>query len=220
MRLLIVEDDVMLGATMSGALKQAGYAVEHVTSAEDGDALLSTDAFDAVVLDLALPGMGGLDLVRRLRQRHDATPILIVTAQDRLERKIEGLDVGADDYLVKPFDLDELLARIRVQVRRKDGRNNNVVEVGEVSIDLAARQVTRGGALVALTAKEFRVLAELARRGRRFVTKDELEAELYDDASQVESNTVEVAIYGLRRKLGSDFILTARGLGYMIRPDR
>lgn len=216
MQLLMVEDDRMLGAAMTRALQQAGYVVDWVTAAEDGFALASAQPFDALILDLGLAADDGVDLLRRVRSREIAVPVIVVTAQDRLKRKVEALDAGADDYLVKPVDLDELLARIRVQVRRRDGRNTNVIMVGEVQVDLSARTVLLGDAPVALTAKEFRVLAELIRRVGRFVSKAELEAQLYDDASRVESNTVEVAIYALRRKLGAELIITARGLGYMI----
>ena len=216
MRLLIIEDDPMLGDLMARAIGGAGYRVDWVLTAEDGLASIATQAYDAIILDLGLPAADGMDIVRQIRQRRDNTPVLIVTAQDGVERKIEGLDLGADDYLVKPFDLDELLARIRVHIRRRDGRETNTTQIGNVAIDLAARQVTRGSSSVALTLKEFKILAELVRRRGRFVSKAELEAELYDDAATIESNTVEVAIYSLRRKLGAELILTARGLGYMI----
>ena len=216
MRLLIIEDDPMLGDLMARAIGGAGYRVDWVLTAEDGLASITTQAYDAIILDLGLPSADGMDIVRQIRQRRDNTPVLIVTAQDGVERKIEGLDLGADDYLVKPFDLDELLARIRVHIRRRDGRETNTTQIGDVAIDLAARQVTRSNSAVALTLKEFKILAELVRRRGRFVSKAELEAELYDDAANIESNTVEVAIYSLRRKLGAELILTARGLGYMI----
>lgn len=216
MRLLIVEDDKMLGASMAHAMERSGYVVNWVTEAEDGAASAQSQAYDAIILDLGLPNADGVDLLRKLRARGDATPVVIVTAQDMLARKVEALDAGADDYVVKPFDLDELLARVRVQVRRKDGRSSNVIEAGDVKVDLSARVVTKADAPVQLTAKEFKVLAELLRRMGRFVSKSELEAEIYDGESGAESNTVEVTIYALRRKLGADLILTARGMGYMI----
>lgn len=217
MRLLIVEDDRMLGDLMARAMGAAGYRTDWVTSVDEALAAADAQTYDAILLDLGLPMGDGMQVVRQVRQRKNDTPILVVTAQDRLDRKLEGLDLGADDYIVKPFDLDELLARIRVHVRRRDGRNTDTVEIGPVSVDLAARNVTLNDTPVVLTLKEFTVLRELVRRRGRFVSKAELESELYDDAASVESNTVEVAIYALRRKLGANLILTARGLGYMIR---
>jgi len=216
MRLLVIEDDRMLGDLMVRAMANAGYQVDLAISAEEGLEAAAAQSYDAVVVDLGLPAADGMEFIRRIRQRKDATPVLIVTAQDALERKVEGLTIGADDYVVKPFDLGELLARLRVHIRRREGRNTDMVEIGELSVDLTARRVLRGEAPVQLTLKEFKVLSELVRRRGRFVSKSDLEAELYDDASTVESNTVEVAIYALRRKLGSNVILTARGLGYMI----
>jgi DNA-binding response OmpR family regulator len=216
MRLLIVEDDRMLGDLMARALGAAGYRTDWVVTADDALAAVDAQAYDAILLDLGLPQVDGMHVVRQVRQRKNDTPILVVTAQDRLGRKLEGLDLGADDYIVKPFDLDELLARVRVHVRRRDGRHTDLVEIGQVSVDLAARTVTLRDTPVVLTLKEFTVLRELVRKRGRFVSKADLENELYDDAANVESNTVEVAIYALRRKLGAGLILTARGLGYMI----
>lgn len=216
MRLLLIEDDIMLGDLMARAITGAGYLVDWVKTAEDGLASAKSQSYDAVLLDLGLPSSDGVTLLHRIRQDGSDVPVLIVTAEDRLDRKVSGFDAGADDYIVKPFDLDELLARIRVHIRRRDGRRSDVVQIGKISVDLAARQVLSESTPVALTLKEFTVLAELVRRRGRFVSKSELEAELYDDAATVESNTVEVAIYALRRKLGADFIITARGLGYMI----
>jgi DNA-binding response OmpR family regulator len=216
MRLLIIEDDTMLGDLMARAIGSAGYEVDWVRNAEDGVSSAASQAYDAILLDLGLPSADGMAVLRQIRLCGNDTPVLIVTAQDGLDRKLNGLDGGADDYLVKPFDLDELLARIRVHIRRREGRHSDIIQIGKVSVDLIARQVLNDSTPVALTLKEFRVLAELVRRRGRFVSKNDLEAELYDDASTVESNTVEVAIYALRRKLGADLIITARGLGYMI----
>ena len=154
-------------------------------------------------------------MLKAIRDRRDATPVIIVTASGRGDQKIEGLDAGADDYLVKPFDLDELLARIRAQIRRSEGRVSDVLTVQDVSLDLGARVLRKGDKVVGVTAKELRVLTVLMRRAGQFVSKDELENALYDDAAGVESNTIEVAVYALRKKLGASVIVTARGLGYM-----
>ena len=216
MKLLLVEDDAMLGAAMKRGLEKAGYSVDW---ARDGDEALSgllAQGYAAVILDLNLPLIDGLDALKQLRARRDSTPVIIVTARGRGDQKIDGLDAGADDYLVKPFDLDELLARIRAQIRRAEGRVNDLLQVKDVTLDIGARLVRRGDANVQLTAKELKALDLLMRRAGRFVSKDDLENVLYDAAGGAESNTIEVTIYGLRKKLGSDFILTARGLGYMV----
>ena len=216
MKLLLVEDDVMLGAAMKRGLEKAGYVVDWARDGEEALAGLSAQGYATVILDLNLPHLDGLDALRRLRARRDLTPVIIVTARGRGDQKIDGLDAGADDYLVKPFDLDELLARIRAQIRRAEGRVNDLLQVKDVTLDIGARLVRRGETPVQLTAKELRALDLLMRRAGRFVSKDDLENTLYDAAGGVESNTIEVTIYGLRKKLGSDFILTARGLGYMV----
>lgn len=216
MRVLIAEDDPMLGAGLKRALERAGYTADWALSGEETVSAATAQDYAVMLLDLGLPGLSGLEALRAIRRRRDTTPIIIVTAHDRPEQKVEGLDAGADDYVVKPFDLDELLARIRAQVRSREGRASDAVSVGEVTVDLGARTVTRAGAVVAVTAKEFKVLSVLMRRMGQFVSKGDLEAALYDDAAEVESNTIETAIYGLRRKLGQGLILTARGLGYTV----
>lgn len=216
MRLLIVEDDQMLGDSLRRALSQAGYAVDLMLTGDDGLIAALDGGYDTIVLDLGLPVLDGVGVLKALRAQRNATPVIVLTARDSREQKVDGLDAGADDYMVKPFDLDELLARIRAQIRRRDLRGSDVLSVGDLTLDLAARSVLRNGVAVALTAKEFKVLIELARRMGRFVSKAELESALYDDAASIESNTVEVAIYALRRKLGAGLIMTVRGLGYII----
>jgi DNA-binding response OmpR family regulator len=218
MRLLLVEDDAMLGAAMKRGLEKAGYVIDWARDGEEALGGLSAQTYGTVVLDLSLPRLDGMEALKALRARNDATPVIIVTARGRGDQKIDGLDAGADDYLVKPFDLDELLARIRAQIRRREGRMNDVLRVRDVSLDIGARLVRRGDTAVQTTAKELRVLDTLMRRAGRFVSKDELENALYDAAGGVESNTIEVTIYALRKKLGAAFILTARGLGYMVGP--
>jgi DNA-binding response OmpR family regulator len=216
MRVLLVEDDLMLGAAMKRGLEKAGYAVDWAQRGDEALAGLSAQEYSVALLDLALPGANGLEVLRQLRRRRDNTPVIVVTANGRGDQKIEGLDAGADDYLVKPFDLNELLARIRVQIRRSEGRLNDVLQAQNVTLDIRTRVVRRDDETVQCTAKELRVLDTLMRRVGRFVSKDELESALYDDAAGVESNTIEVTIYALRKKLGGAFIVTARGLGYMV----
>ena len=216
MRLLIVEDDQMLGGSLRRALTQAGYAVDLMLNGDDGLIAALDGGYDTIVLDLGLPMLDGIGFLKALRGQRNTTPVIVLTARDARDQKVQGLDAGADDYMVKPFDLDELLARIRAQIRRRDLRGSDVLSVGGMTMDLPARSVLKDGRAVALTAKEFKVLAELARRMGRFVSKAELENALYDDAASIESNTVEVAIYALRRKLGAGLIITVRGLGYMI----
>jgi DNA-binding response OmpR family regulator len=214
--LLIVEDYAPLGSALKRALDGSGYRADWVRHGEEAIAAASAQAYDVALLDLGLPDISGLEVLRALRARDGELAIIIITARDRTEQRIAGLDAGADDYLVKPIDVDELAARVRAQLRRRDGRSSDLLECGPVTLDLRARVVLQGGEPVTLTAKEFRVAAHLMRRAGRFVSKAELESMLYDHESYAESNTVEVAVYALRRKLGRDFILTARGLGYMV----
>ena len=216
MRLLIVEDDFFLGEALKRGLELGGYDVHWILRGDDLLAATTAETYEVILLDLELPHLSGLDALRALRGRRDLTPVVIITAQDRSEQKIAGLDAGADDYLVKPIDLDEVMARIRAQIRRRDQRSDNELIVGDIRLDLAGRTVAQGGRMVLLTSKEYRILAMLMRRVRRFVSKTEIESEIYDDTAEIESNTVEVTISALRRKLGREAIITARGLGYMI----
>jgi DNA-binding response OmpR family regulator len=216
MRLLLVEDDPMLGAAMERGLRKGGYTIDWAETAEAALAAARAQSYGAILLDIGLPDGSGVDVLRSLRAGRDMTPVIIITASGRLDRKVEGLDAGADDYVVKPFDLDELLARIRANIRRQEARPSDVLSVGEVTVDLAARTVRKGEEQANVTAKEFRVLSTLLRRAGQFISKNDLESALYDDTSDVESNTIEVTIYSLRKKLGTSFIVTARGLGYMV----
>jgi DNA-binding response OmpR family regulator len=215
MRLLLAEDDEMLGAGLKRTLQRVGYTVDWAMDGEEAIAAAKAQDYALILLDLGLPRVDGMEALHAIRAQKDLTPIIILTARDRPEQKVGGLDGGADDYVVKPFDLEELLARIRAQIRHRERRASDVLFTRGVQIDLAARTATLHDQPVALTAKEFKVLAVLMRRMGQFVSKDELEAALYDAAAEVESNTIEVAIYGLRRKLGAELIVTARGLGYM-----
>jgi DNA-binding response OmpR family regulator len=214
--LLLAEDDVDLGPAIKRALELEGYMVDLFARGDDAFAAARADEYEVILLDIGLPDRSGLDVLRDLRAAGSATPVIVITAFDRTQQRVAGLDAGADDYVVKPVDLEELAARIRSQLRRRDGRRDNSVSIGPVVLDLTGHVVTLDGQDVPLTAKEFRVLALLMRRNRRFVSKADIEAELYDQDNWTESNTVEVAISALRRKIGRDFIHTARGLGYMV----
>lgn len=220
MRLLLVEDDAMLGSALRAGLKQDGHAVDWVRSADEADsawiAAGKAAIYDAIVLDLGLPDGSGLDLLRRARQRRLATPVLIATARDRVADRIAGLDAGADDYMVKPIDLDELAARLRAIERRAAGRVEAAIVVGEIAIDPAARSVTRGGAPVDLTARELAVLLALARRPGATVSREQMVEALYGWEESIESNAIDVHLSHLRRKLGAELIETQRGLGWRL----
>jgi len=215
-RLLVAEDDADLGMAMKRSLELDGYVADLFARGDDVLAALSTGSYDVLLLDIGLPHMTGLEILGHLRAEGDSTPVIIITALDRTQHRVAGLDAGADDYLVKPVELEELAARVRAQLRRRDRRQKDIMSIDDVTIDFAGHVVTVHDEPIALTSKEFRVLALLMRRNRRFVSKADLEGELYDQDQWVESNTIEVAISSLRRKLGRDFIRTARGLGYMV----
>lgn len=215
-RLLLAEDDPVLGRAIKHALELEGHAVDLFTRGDDILPAISVQDYSVILLDLGLPHLSGLDALRQLRAERCSTPVIIITAFDRTKHRVAGLDAGADDYVVKPLDLEELAARIRAQIRRKDKLDTNLITVEAVTLDLSGNVVTLNGDLVQLTPKELRVLTLLMRRAGRFVNKAELETALYDHEQWAESNTVEVAISALRRKLGHEFIITARGLGYMV----
>ncbi len=215
MRILLVEDDRMLGDGLQAGLTQAGYAVDWLRDGEAAVAALSTESFAAVVLDLGLPKRDGLSVLQWLRGRHDATPVLILTARDQLEDKVRGLDLGADDYVLKPFDLDEIAARLRALVRRAHGRPEPVLRLGEIELNPAARSVTRAGQPVELTPREFDLLHLLLENTDRVLTRRTLEEQLYTWNDAVDSNALEVHIHHLRKKLGNELIRTVRGVGYM-----
>ena len=220
MRLLLVEDDAMLGAALRAGLRQDGHAVDWVRSADEADtawiAAGKTAAYDAVVLDLGLPDGSGLDLLKRARQRRVTTPVLVATARDRVADRIAGLDSGADDYMVKPVDLDELAARLRAIERRVAGRSEPSIAIGGISIEPATRTVMRGDEPVDLTARELAVLLALAKRPGATVSREQLVEALYGWEESIESNAIDVHIHHLRRKLGTDVIETQRGLGWRL----
>ena len=215
MRILLVEDDRLLGDGLQAGLTQAGYAVDWLRDGEAAVAALSAESFAAVVLDLGLPKRDGLSVLQWLRGRHDATPVLILTARDQLEDKVRGLDLGADDYLLKPFDLDEIAARLRALVRRAHGRPEPVLVLGDIELNPAARTVTHAGEPVELTPREFDLLHLLLENSGRVLTRRSLEEQLYTWHDAVDSNALEVHIHHLRKKLGNELIRTVRGVGYM-----
>jgi two-component system response regulator QseB len=217
-RLLLVEDDPMIGEAIRTGLKRDGIAVDWVHDAETASAVLATEPFELLLLDLGLPGRNGLELLKELRGRGHALPVLIITARDAVADRVAGLDAGADDYLIKPFDLDELAARLRALLRRKSGRPAPGIEHLGVTLDPATHRVTQDGAEVALSPREFALLHLLLERPGTILSRAQLEERLYGWGEEIESNAVEVHIHGLRRKLGAQFILNVRGVGYRVRP--
>ena len=216
MRLLLVEDDTLLGEGIRVALTQEGYAVDWVKNAFDAEETLATTTYDGIVLDINLPKKSGLEFLREQRKRNMKLPVLMLTARDRVEQKVEGLDSGADDYLIKPFDLSELFARLRAILRRNEGRAGHELKVGHIVLDTAGQVVTLKGKTIALSAREFAVLKSLMEQRGRIVSRASLEEKLYDWQQEIGSNTVEVHISHLRKKLGTDVIKTIRGMGYFM----
>ena len=216
MRLLLVEDDLMIGEAALDLLRAEDYAVDWVKDGEMADTALDSQTYDLVLLDLGLPRRDGLAVLRRLRARKDRTPVLITTARDAVAQRVEGLDMGADDYIVKPYEVDELLARIRALIRRAAGRAEPVYEHLGISIDPVTREVAVGGEPVVLSAREWAVLEPLLARPGMVLSRRQLEEKLYSWKDDLSSNAVEVYIHGLRKKLGPRIIQNVRGVGYMI----
>jgi len=216
MRILVVEDDRLLGDGIQKGLAQAGFAVDWVQDGNQGEMALKTEDFAAVVLDLGLPKLSGLDLLRRLRVQGNPVPVLILTARDAIEDRVKGLDSGADDYVVKPFDLDELAARLRALTRRRSGEASAALRINELELDPAHHQVKFRGQPVELTAREFSLLQELMLNAGRVLSREQLEQRLYAWGDEVESNAIEVHVHHLRRKLAPDLVRTIRGVGYMM----
>lgn len=216
MRLLLVEDDPMIGESVLDLLRGDGYAVDWVKDGEMADAALATQAYDLVLLDLGLPKRDGLAVLAQLRQRKDRTPVLIATARDALEQRVKGLDMGADDYIVKPYEIEELLARIRALIRRANGRAEPVYEYAGLRIDPVTREVQVDGQTVTLLSKEWAILEQLLARPGVALSRKQLEDKLYSWKDEISSNAVEVYIHGLRKKLGAHMILNVRGIGYKI----
>jgi two-component system, OmpR family, response regulator QseB len=218
MRLLLVEDDTMIGEAIRSGLKRDGFTVDWVHDGESASQVLGSEDFDLLLLDLGLPRKSGLEVLTALRSRGLGIPVLIITARDAVSDRVQGLDAGADDYLVKPFDLDELAARIRALLRRKSGRTAPGIEHLGVTLNPATHGVSRDGREIALSPKEFALLQLLMERPGTILSRARLEERLYGWGEEIESNALEVHIHGLRRKLGADYILNVRGVGYRVRP--
>jgi two-component system response regulator QseB len=216
MRLLLVEDDRLIGRGVQESLRDEGYAVDWV---RDGVAALEQAAsgvHDLVILDLGLPRADGMEVLKRLRAHKNDLPVLIVSARDAPASRVLGLDAGADDYLIKPFDLDELSARIRALLRRRSGRADAVITHRGVALNLATRHVTLNGAAVILSAREFNLLHALLERPGAVLSREQIREKLYAWGDEVESNTIEVFVHSLRKRLGTDYIVTVRGVGYAV----
>ena len=216
MRVLLVEDDELLGDGLKTGLRQAGYTVDWVKDGVSAENAFTVNEFDLVVLDINLPKLSGLEVLKRLRKRGNQTPVLVLTARDSIADRVQGLDSGADDYLVKPFDLDELCARLRVLQRRSAGRSEPLLQYGVLTLDPAAHRVTLADQTINLSMREFVLLQHLLENARHVIPRARLEQKLYGWEGEVESNSLEVFIHHLRKKLGSDLIKTVRGVGYMI----
>jgi len=216
MRLLLVEDDALLGDGLRAGLAQDGYSVDWLRDGTSAEAALRSDSYDLAVLDINLPGRSGLQLLKGLRGSGSTLPVLLLTARDTVADRVTGLDSGADDYLIKPFDLDELLARLRVLLRRRGGRATPELRHGELLVDPAAHAVTLAGTPVEISPREFAVLQLLLENQGKVLSRSRLEEGLYSWESEVESNAVEVYIHHLRKKLGQSLIRTVRGVGYVI----
>ncbi|MVW80902.1 response regulator [Bordetella sp. 02P26C-1] len=216
MRILLAEDDLSLGESIESWLSLDGYVVDRVMRGDLAETALATHDYQCLLLDRGLPGLTGDALLRTLRARRNTIPVIMITARDALRDRIEGLDLGADDYLVKPFDLEELSARIRAALRRYEGRTDTRLQHGDLSMDPVAKQVTYQGRSIDLTAHEFAVLQALLRRPGHVVSRSQLEDALYAWGEEVESNTIEVHIHNLRRKLDPGVIKTIRRQGYRL----
>jgi two-component system OmpR family response regulator/two-component system response regulator QseB len=216
MRILVVEDDALLGDALQTGLRQRGLDVDWVVDGSAAQSALRGEAFAAVVLDLGLPKIDGLEVLRRMRAKGLRTPVLVLTARDAVDDRVKGFDMGADDYVVKPVDLDELAARLRALVRRSSGEPAPILSVGTLHLDPAARKVMLDGRPVDLQAKEFNLLQEFMLHAGRVLSRHQLEERLYAWGDEVESNAVEVHIHHLRRKLTPQLIRTVRGVGYVM----
>lgn len=215
MRLLLIEDDPLLQRSLAAGLREENYAVDTANDGEDGLFKAESNAYDCIILDGMLPVFDGWEVLKRLRPAN-TTPVLMLTARDSVPDRIRGLDSGADDYLTKPFDGEELLARIRALIRRSSGQASNLLEIGDVTIDTAARTVSLSGEAVALTPREYALVEYLARHRSNVVSRSELYEHLFDEDDDTLSNLLDVHVSNVRKKLGHDFIVTRRGHGYAI----
>jgi DNA-binding response OmpR family regulator len=216
MRLLLVEDDKLLGEGIYAGLNQAGYAVDWVRDGEAAESAAMSEEYDCMVLDIGLPRQSGLEVLDHIRARGKDTPVLMLTARDTVPDRVAGLDHGADDYMIKPFDLDELQARIRSIMRRHSGRASPLLSCGDIELDPVAHCVKKAGAVVDLSPRCFAILHTLLENKGRVMSRTRLEESLYSWKDEIDSNAVEVHIHHLRKKLGSDLIRTIRGVGYTI----
>ncbi|WP_074297609.1 MULTISPECIES: response regulator [Paraburkholderia] len=217
MRLLLVEDDEMIAETVLESMRREGYAIDWAQDGRAAELSLGNGVYDLVLLDLGLPGKDGVDLLSGYRRQGGAAPVIILTARDAVNDRVRGLDAGADDYLIKPFDLDELAARARALLRRRTGQKQPVYTHGKLSLDPAAHEVTKDSVLIALVPREFALLQALIEEPARVFTRAELEDKLYGWGEEVGSNTIEVHVHSLRRKIGADQIATVRGVGYRLK---
>jgi DNA-binding response OmpR family regulator len=216
MRVLLVEDDGLIGKSLTRAFETIGVAVNWTRTGEDAATALRADRYSAVLLDLGLPGKAGLDVLKDIRRGRDQTPVLIVTARDEVETRVAGLDLGADDFIVKPFDFDELAARIRAVVRRHAGHAMSQIQSAEIVLDLTSHEVTYRGTTQSLPAREFALLQALMERPGVILSREQLEDALYGWGQEVASNAVEVLIYYLRRRFDKDITRNVRGTGWMV----
>ncbi|AIC19355.1 MULTISPECIES: response regulator transcription factor [Pseudomonas] len=218
MRVLLIEDAAVLGEAVREQIADDGHAVDWVQRLEQARASVASTAYDLILLDLMLPDGRGLEFLRQRRGAGDVTPVIILTAQDQISERIAGLNAGADDYLVKPFDLFELSARVAAVARRYSGNPNPQIRLGELQVNISARTVQRGGAIIDLTAREWAVFEAFVQRPSALLSKSQLEERLYAFGAEIESNTIEVYISRLRKKLGRELIETVRGMGYRLMP--
>lgn len=216
MRLLLVEDDTMIGESVRKGLRQDGFIVDWVQDGRAAETAIDCGSYDLVLLDIGLPRKSGLEVLKSLRQRNNRIPVLLLTARDAISDRVAGLDAGADDYLVKPFDLEELAARIRALLRRQSGRVDTVIRHGDLTLNQATHEVHHNGEQVALSAREFSLLEAFLDRPGAVLSRAQLEEKLYGWGGEVESNTIEVYIHSLRKKLGACAIKNVRGVGYMV----
>lgn len=219
MRVLLVEDDMLLGKAVRTGLEQQGHAVDWVRDGAEAESAALNGSYGALLLDLGLPGRDGMHVLANLRRKGFAQPVLIVTARDQIPERVVGLDAGADDFIIKPFDLEELGARLRAAERRYNGRPQPAITSGDITVDPAARRVAKGGQEMPLTAREYALLLHLLTHRGRVQSRHQLEDALYSWGAEIESNAVEVHIHHLRRKFGKDLIRTVHGHGYLIPGD-
>lgn len=220
MRILLVEDDELLGDAARAGLSQYGYTVDWLKDGESAKLALKNESFDLVVLDLGLPKLSGLGLLRDVRSSGNVTPVIILTARETIEDRVKGLDCGADDYLTKPFDMDELTARVRALIRRSSGRADSTIQYSNIELDPAAHSVTLDGEEVNVPRREFSLLQKLLENSGHVLSREQLMQSVYGWEEDVDSNALEVHIHNLRKKLNATFIRTIRGVGYMIEREK